>query len=135
MIIDTSVLMAILRDEPEAAKAYTYLSNVDSLKISTGTMFECIIVARAQLGQRGAERLYQTIISSNIEQVPVSIEQTLIAQTAFPKYGKGQGGKAGLNFGDMFAYALAKELNETLFFKGDDFIHTDLKLLRLVPDE
>ncbi|GGD01103.1 type II toxin-antitoxin system VapC family toxin [Aquisalinus flavus] len=131
MIVDTSVLIAMIMDEPDASKAYDALSSVSDLKISTGTLVECATVVQAQLGKRGWIRLHQTLVEANVEFVPFSSSQAQIARGAFPKYGKGQNNRAQLNFGDLFAYALARETGETLFFKGADFVHTDLKLLRL----
>ena len=61
-----------------------------------------------------------------IEIIPLSLEQASLAFEAFKRFGKGRGAKASLNFGDCFAYALAKELEAPLLFKGNDFAHTDI---------
>ena len=57
---------------------------------------------------------------------PVTKEQAVIALDAYEKFGKGSGHPASLNYGDLFAYALAKQFGEPLLFKGEDFIHTDI---------
>jgi len=63
----------------------------------------------------------------NIQIEPVTAEQARIAREAYRGYGKGSGHPASLNFGDCFAYALARDKREPLLFKGDDFVHTDLR--------
>ena len=63
-----------------------------------------------------------------IEVVPVDREQALLAREAFRRFGKGRH-KAGLNFGDCFAYALAKQTNEPLLYKGNDFSQTDISAI------
>ena len=131
MIVDTSALIAIFKDEPEAGDALNFLENADNLKISNGTMFECVIVLQSQLGAAGVQKLHAALSVGDIQQVPVNDEQVRIIEKGFVRYGKGQGGKAGLNFGDCFAYALAKETGETLLCKGNDFIHTDIEVIRL----
>ena len=131
MIIDTSIIMTMLLDEPEAGEAYNILSTVDKLKISAGTLIECSVVVHARLGKKGHERLYQTLKDANVSIIPVSQSHADLAQGGFVRYGKGQQNKASLNFGDLFAYALAKESGEALLCKGNDFIHTDIEVIRL----
>ena len=58
---------------------------------------------------------------------PVTAEQAKIARQAYRDYGKGSGHPAGLNFGDCFSYALARDKLEPILYKGDDFVHTDLR--------
>ena len=66
------------------------------------------------------------IVRTEIIVEPVTREQAEIARAAYRDFGKGSGHAAGLNFGDCFAYALAKAMREPLLFKGDDFSHTDV---------
>lgn len=63
----------------------------------------------------------------HIEVEPVTVEQGVIARAAYRDFGKGSGHPARLNFGDCFAYALAIATDRPLLFKGDDFIHTDVR--------
>ena len=135
MIVDTSIIMTMLLDEPEAGDAYNILSTVDKLNISAGTLIECSVVVHTRLGEKGRERLHQTLSQANVSVIPVTQGQADLAQDAFIRFGKGQKNKASLNFGDLFAYALAKESNEALLCKGNDFIHTDIEVIRLDNDE
>lgn len=135
MIIDTSIIMAMLLDEPEAGEAYNILTTVDRLKISAGTLVECSVVVHTRLGKQGHDRLHQTLKNANVDVIPVSQEHAGIAQDAYIRYGKGQKNKARLNFGDLFAYALAKESGEALLCKGNDFIHTDIEVIRLNAED
>jgi ribonuclease VapC len=66
------------------------------------------------------------IREANISIEPVTEVQARIARAAYRDFGKGSGHPARLNFGDCFAYALAKESGEPLLFKGGDFAHTDI---------
>ena len=73
-----------------------------------------------------SRRLDELIAEAAISIEPVTAEQARIARQAYRDFGKGSRHPAQLNFGDCFAYALAKELREPLLFKGNDFIHTDV---------
>lgn len=131
MILDTSVLVAILNDESEKDAALNLLQNADNLKISAGTLMETTLIVQARYGLKGQAELTTILESAGVECVASSREHVRIMERALEKYGKGRNNKAQLNYGDCFAYALAKETSETLLFKGDDFLHTDLKLMRL----
>jgi len=72
------------------------------------------------------ERFDEFFKEANISVEPVTLEQARLAREAYRDFGKGSGHPAKLNFGDCFAYALAKATGEPLLFKGDDFIHTDI---------
>lgn len=103
MIVDTSVIMVMLLDEPEAGEAYNILSTVDNIKISAGTLIECAVVVYARLGNQGHDRLYQTLSQANVEIIPVEENHANIVQQNFSIYGKGQSNSAQLNFGDWFS--------------------------------
>ena len=115
MIIDTSALIAILRDEPEAAAYAKAIETAISRRMSAANFVEAAIVID---GSR------DPVASLIIE--PITEAQARIARDAYRDFGKGSGHPAKLNFGDCFAYALAKVMGEPLLFKGDDFAHTDL---------
>ena len=126
MIIDTSAIMSILLEEPDAPVFARAMATGGMLRISAGTLIEltAVIVRRApHLKDIEPERAMATF---RIEIVPVSAIQTSIAQTAYRTYGRGTGHAAGLNFGDCFAYTLSKQTGEPLLFKGNDFTHTDI---------
>lgn len=72
-------------------------------------------------------RLDRMLAALAVEIVPVTVEQARLAFDAFKRFGKGRGAKASLNYGDCFAYGLAKELDAPLLFKGGDFAQTDIR--------
>ena len=127
MVIDTSALIAILKQEPDAAEIIACLGGAERRLLSAGTALECGIVVASKFGPLGRERLSQLIRLSGIEIVPFDEAQVRIGIDARLRYGRGSGNSAKLNFGDCFAYALAKARNLPLLFKGDDFIHTDVE--------
>lgn len=94
--------------------------------MSAGTALECGIVVASKFGPLGPERLSRLIRFSEIDIVPFDEAQASIGIDARFRYGRGSGNSAKLNFGDCFAYALAKARNLPLLFKGDDFSHTDV---------
>ena len=125
MIVDTSAILAILFDEPDATVFAQALSGADSCRISAATFVEAAIVVEAQTRTGGGRQLDALLRRGSIAIEPVTEEQAHIARQAFIDYGKGRH-RASLNYGDCFAYALAATLNEPLLFKGDDFGRTDI---------
>jgi len=123
VIIDSSVLIAILRGEPEEAVFRTKLEVPEGNHISAGTLIEARMMA---IGLNVLDELDELITEFGIRIAPVDASQARIAAQGFAKYGKGRHA-AGLNFGDLFAYALAKTRDEPLLFKSDDFAKTDVK--------
>lgn len=126
MIIDTSALIAILRDEPERGAFNDAIARSGTCQISAATFVEASIVVETSRGYDGARDLDLLIATAGIEIAPVDAEQARIARQAFRQYGKGQSA-AGLNYGDCFSYALAKATGLPLLFKGNDFSQTDLE--------
>ena len=131
MILDTSVIVAIMNHEPERDTALNLLEKADNLKIAAGSLMEVTIIMRARYGDAGLTALNGLLEMAGFVCVPTTRNHAEIVGGVLERYGKGRNNKAQLNYGDCFAYALAKETWETLLFKGDDFIHTDLKLMRL----
>ncbi len=123
MIVDTSALIAVLRREPEADRFVDRLMATSEVRISAGTLLEIRIVAERDDGVAELEELLEAV---GIEVVPVDARHVDLAFDGFRRFGKGRHA-AGLNFGDLFAYALARALDESLLFKGDDFTRTDVK--------
>jgi ribonuclease VapC len=126
VIIDSSALIAILRDEPEARSFAEAIGTAALRRISATTYVEVgavIDAGRDPVASRLVDELLQT---AGVVVEPVTVEQARIAREAYRDFGKGSGHRAGLNFGDCFAYALAKVTGEPLLFKGDDFVHTDV---------
>ncbi len=127
MIIDTSALIAIIRLEPEAASIAKAMENAETLRISAGTVLEASIVVDGYRNPKLSARLDEIVEHPRIVVEPVTREQARIARQAYRDYGKGSGHPAGLNFGDCFSYALAREKREPMLWKGDDFGHTDIR--------
>jgi ribonuclease VapC len=126
MVIDTSSLVCILLDEPEAERYARRLSEMDSAHVmSAATWLETMLVISARRGELGRQSLDELLTLAAIEILPVDADLALIAYQAWLQYGKGRH-PAGLNFGDCFSYALAKQRQEPLLFKGEDFSRTDI---------
>lgn len=126
MIIDTSAIIAILRDEPEAMVCARAIADATIRRVSAVSFVESAVVIDASRDPIATRRFDDFIREANISIEPVTEIQAQIARSAYRDFGKGSGHPAKLNFGDCFAYALAKELGEPLLFKGDDFAHTDI---------
>ncbi|MCL4267084.1 MAG: type II toxin-antitoxin system VapC family toxin [Anaerolineae bacterium] len=125
MVLDTSVLIAILMSEPEARAMATILATADERLLSAASLLETSIVIESRYGLAGGEKLNELIQTAQIKIEPVTHEQVTAARLAYRTYGKGRH-PAGLNFGDCFAYALAKTTGEPLLFIGNDFNQTDI---------
>lgn len=126
MIIDTSALLAILRDEPEAAACAEAIRRAASRRLSAVGFVETAAVidaGRDPVASRGFDDLLR---AAQIAVDPVTEAQARIARDAYRDFGRGSGHPAKLNFGDCFSYALAKVTGEPLLFKGKDFVHTDV---------
>jgi ribonuclease VapC len=127
VIIDTSAIMAILQHEPEAARLAEAIESTRSRRMSAGTLIELFVVTERQKNPLARLLLDTFLRELDAEILPVTELHARIAREAYNAYGKGRGVKAQLNFGDCFAYALARERNEPLLFVGDDFTHTDIR--------
>lgn len=125
MVIDTSALIAILLDEPERRRFNEKIEADPRRLVSAVSFVETALVIETRLGEAGGRELDLFLHRADIEVMPVDLDQAEIARRAFRTYGRGRH-SAGLNFGDCFAYALAKTTGEPLLFKGDDFGRTDV---------
>lgn len=125
MVIDTSALLAILFDEPERRLFNEAIEAADSRVLSAASFVEVSIVLESRFGAEGLRDLDLFIERAGIKLLAVDSEQAYMARRAFSQFGKGRH-RAGLNYGDCFAYALAMVLGEPLLFKGDDFPLTDV---------
>ena len=125
MVIDTSALVAILQDEPERRAFNEAIEAADRRSMSVVSFVEASMILETRFGPDGVRALDLVIAKADIELVPVDAEQAHAARIAFRAYGKRRH-PAGLNFGDCFAYALARTLGEPLLFKGSDFSLTDV---------
>jgi ribonuclease VapC len=127
MIVDSSALIAILTDEPDALTLSQILDLPAIVRVSAASYLETSIVLDKHRDPVLSEKLDGLIESAKIVIEPVTPEQARTARQAYRDYGKGSGHPANLNFGDCFSYALARDKREPILFKGDDFIHTDLR--------
>src|SRR5271165_1565486 len=127
MIVDASALVAVIRDEPDAERFFGVLSDTSIPKrMSAANYLEAAIVIDGSRSPIASRRFDEVIAETGVVIEPVTREQAEIARAAYRDFGKGSGHPAGLNFGDCFAYALAKAMREPLLFKGDDFSQTDV---------
>jgi ribonuclease VapC len=126
VIVDTSALIAILRGEPDAERYVLALSQTETPMISAGTYLETAIVVDANRDPVLSRRLDDLLAAAGASVEPVSRAHAEIARQAYRDFGKGSGHPAGLNFGDCFAYALARTTGNAVLYKGDDFAHTDV---------
>ena len=126
MIIDTSAIIAILRDEPDAMSFARAIAEATNRRVSAVNFVESAVVIDASHDPIATRRFDDFVKEANISVESVTADQAQIARAAYRDFGKGSSHPAGLNFGDCFAYALAKTLAEPLLFKGSDFAHTDI---------
>jgi ribonuclease VapC len=126
VIIDTSALISILRAEDNAATMAHAIEEATIRRISAANYLETAVVIDGSRDPVASRRFDELVEAASLTVEPVTREQAHIARDAYRDFGKGSGHKAGLNFGDCFAYALAKAVGEPLLFKGNDFIHTDI---------
>lgn len=126
MIIDTSALIAILRAEPEGVACAYAIENAALRRISAANWLEAAVVIDGSRDPVASRRFDELVRVAECVIESVTEDQARIAREAYRDFGKGSGHPAKLNFGDCFAYALAKSVGEPLLFKGDDFTHTDI---------
>lgn len=126
MIVDTSVIIAILRDEPDAAEISDVWERPEIRRMSAVSYVEAAVVVDSNRNPVLSRRLDDLLRDLQITVEPVTLNHARLAREAYRDFGKGRH-RAGLNFGDCFAYAVAKSLNEPLLFKGNDFRHTDIQ--------
>ena len=125
MILDTSALVAIFFEEPERVRFEGIIALADRCLISAANFVELSMVIEGRLGPEASRQCDIFFRRAEIVIEPVSVEHAYLARQAFLDFGRGRH-IAGLNFGDCFAYALAKAMREPLLFKGDDFRKTDI---------
>jgi ribonuclease VapC len=125
MVLDTSALLALLLDEPEAEAFRAAVEEDTTRLVSAATLLETALVIETRKGEPGGHELDVLVHKAEVVVVPVDPEQVSEARRAYRRFGKGRH-PAALNFGDVFAYALARTSGEPLLFKGDDFAKTDV---------
>jgi len=125
MVIDTSAIIAILTQEPDWKRLSKAIDDASSLRISAASVLETSIVLESRFGPLASKAFDQWLDSSSVEGIVLTREQVEAARAGFRRYGKGRH-RAALNFGDCFAYGLAKTCAEPLLFCGNDFSLTDI---------
>jgi ribonuclease VapC len=126
MIIDTSAIIAILRNEPEAAFCARAIADASTCRISAVNYVEAAAVIDASRDPIASRRVDDFFKTAKISIEAVTQTHAQIARSAYRDFGRGSGHPAKLNFGDCFAYALARSMDEPLLFKGNNFTHTDI---------
>ena len=125
MVVETSAVLAILLEEPEAAEFAQLIEDNPMPLISAASVFEAGIVLLSRYGPDARGDLQEFLEQGGLQVEPVTAEQADLALEAYQQFGKGRH-PAGLNFGDCFAYALCKATGQPLLFKGQDFSQTDI---------
>jgi ribonuclease VapC len=126
MIVDSSALVAILLQEPDAQAFSEALAVVGFKGLSAASYVETSVVIDGKDDPVATRQVDNLIRRSAIQVEPFTVEQARVARQAYRDYGKGSGHPARLNFGDCFSYALASVTRQPLLYKGDDFGHTDI---------
>lgn len=126
MIVDTSAVLAILLKESDYERYKRAIAEAERCLMSVANFVESTIVLEGRVGSGGGHELDLLIEESPIQLVAVTAEHAQAARRAWRQFGKGNH-PAALDFGDCFAYALAKETGEPLLFKGNDFALTDIE--------
>ncbi|WP_380165864.1 type II toxin-antitoxin system VapC family toxin [Jannaschia sp. R86511] len=126
MVVDTSALLAILFGEPEKDRFIEAVASAPEVLVSAGTLLEASLVVEARRGEAAGRELDLFLHRAGVRAVAVDADQVEVARAAWRRFGKGRH-PAGLKFGDLYAYALARVQDDVLLFKGDDFSRTDIR--------
>jgi ribonuclease VapC len=129
VIVDTSALVAVLLDEPEAPAMARAMAAAPACRISAATYLELAVVVDGRRDPTLSGAIDSLLRRGRIEIAPFTGEQARLARMAYREFGRGSGHPAQLNMGDCFSYALARDLGEPLLFKGGDFALTDIELV------
>jgi ribonuclease VapC len=133
IVLDTSALIALLLKEPDAELIASALVSATAIRMAAPNWLEVAMVAMARRGIDGYQQLKQILERLQVEVVASDRANAEIAFQAWIQYGKGRH-PAGLNYGDYFAYALAKQRGEALLYKGNDFSKTDIQSVLTFDD-
>ena len=125
MVLDSSAVLAILLNEPDAARLRLAFDADERRLISAATLLEVSIVIESRHGEAGGLQLDLLVGKASLEVVPVDAEQVAEARRAWRRFGRGRH-SAGLNYSDLFSYALSRTTGEPLLYKGADFTATDV---------
>ena len=126
MIVDSSAVLAVIFGEPDAERFTDAIAGAEACRMAAPTWFEASMVVEGRGGVAAAQRLDDFMAEAGMEVVAFTPDHGKLARSAWRRFGKGRH-RAGLNFGDCMVYAVARLDDEELLFKGDDFIHTDVR--------
>jgi ribonuclease VapC len=126
MVVDSSAVIAILKQEPGWERLQEALLRAETAVMSAAVVVETSIVIEAASGAAGLRKLDALLEATAIEVVAFEPEQVALARDGFRRFGKGRH-PARLNFGDCLSYALAQQRAEPLLFTGEDFGRTDVE--------
>jgi ribonuclease VapC len=127
MVIDTSAIIACLSSESDAPLFHAALMDAEACVMSALTFYECRVVLSARFPAAMLRELDLLMATLDVRVVPFDAEQAILAHDAYRRLGRGTGHPAQLNFADCAAYALARDLDDALLFKADDFTRTDVR--------
>jgi ribonuclease VapC len=127
MIVDSSALVAIFNKEQDGQVFARKIDATANVSMSSASYLETAIVVEKHRDPARSARFDELILDLEMVIEPITAAQARIARQAYRDYGKGSGHPANLNFGDCFTYALARDKREPVLYKGDDFVHTDLR--------
>lgn len=130
MVVDSSVLLQILFEEPGAEEAVFVLGRASALIMASSTLLETEIVYGSRRGFNLGE-VAELTLRLGVALHPFTAEHAMEAKQAYALFSKGQGHQAQLNFGDCVSYALAKVAEQPLAFRGEDLSLTDLDVVKL----
>lgn len=129
MIVDTSAIVAILLSEPEAPAFKRLIAEAAVARVATATLVELGVVIDTLRDPIAPGLLERFLADADLRIEPLTVAQALIAREAHRRFGRTSGHPARLNMGDCFSYALARDFDEPLLFKGSDFVLTDIELV------
>lgn len=128
LVLDSSAIVAILTEEPEAESFVSAIRAAEHVAISAMTLFELSVVMLRRRGPGGVQDVRDLLTAAGAQVIPFDGRTAEAATAAYARFGKGIHADARLNLGDCAAYALAKQLDAPLLFKGQDFPMTDVKV-------
>ena len=129
MIIDSSVLVAVILREPDARAFSRAIRTAPVRRLSAASYVELAAVVDGRRNPVLSGAIDELLATWRIEVAPFTVRQAQLAREAYQRFGRGSGHPARLNMGDCFSYALARDLGEPLLFKGADFALTDIELI------
>lgn len=135
MVIDTSALVTLLAEEPDATRIATAIERSDVRRIPSVVRLEATVVLTSILDRDPAvvaASVDNALSRAGFASIAIDDDITRLAISAFVRYGKGRGHPARLNLADCFVYGAARSADLPLLFIGDDFTHTDL--VSVLPD-